>query len=196
MKKFLLALSIFCSTQAFGEIETVRVRWTQGTCKGSCVRLVDHQFQRIPGVAEVEVNENAAIATLKWKPNQPFNYRQVEAAMSMVGLDIEVITVAVRGTIVQAGQNFRIVSVGDNTSFNLLGTLTPEMSQQVIQFNAENLTLSTSQKEQLLQGMEKHEVARIEGPLFMPERSPPDPYRLIISSLRFIPKEEKSKQSY
>lgn len=155
------------------EIEHVSVKWVSAACLESCAHGLQQQFSKIPGVAEVSVDQAAGRADLRWKPNAPFAYYPIHAAMSMIGPSIKNLRVRVKGTIKHDAKTVSLVSLGDYTTFILLSPLTPSPNEYTIMYNVETHKLLPNMREQLLQAEANKQTVTIEGPLFQPERAPP-----------------------
>lgn len=185
-KKNLFHLSLFISlllkSSVFAEIETVTIKWTSMLCLQTCVIGLDHQFRLLPAVADVQIDEGAGRAILRWRPGATFSYPPIETALAMIGISYDdFIRIKVRGTVIP-GAPFTLVSSGDQTPFVLLGPVEPSRTDQVIIYNIQTHTLSPQLKEQLLQAAAENSVVTIEGPLLSPERSPP--LMLIVENLQ------------
>lgn len=166
-----LLLSFFLTSSISAEVEKVTVTWTSVLCRDACGQLLYKYFCRIPAVSSVEVNQQAGIAYLKWKENQKFSFAPVNHAMQMVGLGLRDVRVTVTGTIRATGKYFSIISLGDNTEFYLLSPVTPT-NGYVNQFNLANRQLSPEMQQKLFNAQNERKIVTIEGPLFMPWRSP------------------------
>lgn len=184
----LLGFLLFSSLQA--EIEKVTIRWTALLCKGACPRLLEKEFRKINGVKEIAIDQGGGQLTLTWKEKIPFQYTSVNTAMHMVGLSIRDIRIRVKGSIKHTGDNFYIVSEGDNTRFDLLNPVIPNPGGQAAEFNASARKLTPALRQQLLQGEVEKQIATIEGPVFMPERMTV-PTQIIIDQLSFNSPTEK-----
>lgn len=178
----LLTIFLLLSARLCAQVETVTIKWTPGLCLESCVNQLQSQFMRIPGVDQANIDQGTAQAVLLWRPDAPFSFTAVKNAMAMIGLKIHDIRLKVTGTITHDQLNIILVSEGDGSHFTLLGPVTPRPSQQVVQYNVETHSLSPDRKEQLLQSEIDQNTVTIEGPLFMPFRSPP--YLLILEKMK------------
>lgn len=174
MKFIYLILAIFLSfsSSISAEIDKVTVTWTSVLCRDACGQLLYKQFSKIKGVSSVEVNQQAGIAYLKWKENVKFSFAPVNLAMQMVGLGLRDIRISVTGTVRATGKYFSIISLGDNTEFYLLSPVTPQGQGYVNQFNTANRQLSPEMEQKLFNAQNERKIVTIEGPLFMPWRSP------------------------
>lgn len=169
-----LITTIFHIDTIRAEIQEMTLSWTALACQSSCVQGLYGQFQRIPGVDSVSINQNAGQAAFRWKQNVPFSYRDVKTAMQLIGLAINNIKLRVRGTIVQdSPTSFRLISAGDKSGFTLISIAAPTTNQYVEQFNAQNRGLSPTLIAQLQGAMAKNQTVVVYGPLFTPWRAPP-----------------------
>ena len=182
-KSFILLMIGFVYIPLFGEIQHVIITWTPMECQAKCLEGLNTQFAKIQGVSEVSINQSAGQVTLKWKPNIPFSFSPVNIAMEMIGLTINDIRISVHGTLRHDPTHVSLTSIGDNTRFDLLNPVTPETSRQAAQFNIGARGLKPELRQKLLEGESNHQEATIEGPLFMPERSPP--LELVVDKLQF-----------
>lgn len=165
------------------EIETFTIKWTSMLCLQSCIDLLGNEFSRMPSVADVAMDPRAGTAVLRWRPEAPFTYQAIGAVMSKVGLAIQDMRVRVRGTVIP-GVSPILVSIGDQTSFVLLGPIEPSRIDYTVTQNPQAHTLSPQLRAQLLQAANEQRVVVIEGPLFEPERSPP--LKLIIENIQIL----------
>lgn len=181
----LLAACGLCHTDLLkAEIQEVTISWTAQECLGSCAKGLYDQFRKIHGVSEISINQSAGQASLRWEPNASFSYQPVQVAMQLMGLAINNIKVRVRGTIRNdSPTSFRLVSIGDSTSFTLAATPPPVKNQYVEQYNAQNRTLPKEMIQQLFEAQINDQIATISGPLFAPWRSPP--LYLVIEKIQF-----------
>lgn len=190
MKKILFLMvsmffSMFFSWVCFAEVETVKVSWYQPVaCLESCVKALENRFLRIPGVESAEMNQADGIATLKWKPNVPFSFLPINYALRYIGVREQNVWVKARGTISIQGDTYALISQGDGTRFVLLNRVPVNNTNYSNQYNTQNRGLSDEQKQKLTAAAKQKSSVTIEGLLFMPERSPPDPLQLIIGSLQ------------
>lgn len=192
-----LLITLLCMTQVLScEIEKVTLRWTAQLCKQSCTQGLEKQLLKVPGVESVTINMEAGMAELQWKANAPFAFIPVQRAAQWIGLYLTDVRVKLRGTIVQDGVNFSIRSLGDNTTFLLVASVTqPNQSQIVNQYSYYNRNLSNELKEKLLDAKRRSLIAELEGPLFEPRRSPPNPLQLVVDQLSFVEKVDKKQTS-
>ena len=174
------------------EIEKVTITWTSALCADQCVKELIHYFSLVPGVAGVQIDQPGGRAIVRWKPNIPFTYQSMDTVTRLVGLYQNEIRVRVKGQISHNLQQMKITSVGDGTSFNLLGPVTPSKTQYVEENNAENRKLSPEMTNKLLDAENNSQLVTIEGPLFLPERSPP--MQIIIETVQIEKIENQDNQ--
>jgi hypothetical protein len=186
MKAHFLNTFILCALQFISlgaEIENVTVTWSAIECKSSCINQLEQQFRKIPGVAEISMNQSAGQADLKWKKNATFSFSPINIAMEMIGLTINDIRVRVHGILEHTATHVTLISSGDLTHFDLINPVVPTLKGQAPQFNLGVRGLQPALREKLLAAETEKKIATIEGPLFMPERSPP--LELVVSSVSF-----------
>lgn len=173
-----------CLIQAMGhaEIERVMVKWTPSLCQDSCVQGLKKQFANQQGVAEVEINQPAGQANLKWKPNVAFTFQAIHNAMAMIGLYINDLRVIVTGKISHDGNTVRLTSPTDGTTFQLLGPTQAQPLQYAQKYNIATHDLSEDTRQALLAAEKANQKVTIEGPIFEPYRAPP--LRLIIERMQ------------
>lgn len=171
---FLLTITAtFLQTSLFGNIHSATLRWTPGQCSASCARALTDQWNRLEGVASVQMDQNAGQAILTWRPNAIFSYPRLHAATAMVGIYLKEIRLTVSGTITHNAQIISLVSLGDGTTFQLLGPLAPSSSGQTIVASPASHPIPPYLHEQLLAAESNQQVVTIEGPLFEAYRAPP-----------------------
>ncbi len=185
-------LAIIVSFSLNGEIQKLQVKWQAPSCSTGCAQLMIKQFQAIPGVAQVYMNQPAGQMDLRWKPNYPFSFTPINNAMAMVGLSYTEVRIRVRGYLQVSGNNYSVVSLGDNTPFVLLAPAQAQQGRYVIEYNIASHQLTPYLIAQLQQGIQDNRVAVVEGPLFQPERSPP--LYLVIQQLNYVITEEEQSQ--
>ncbi|HRD55378.1 MAG TPA: hypothetical protein PLC42_03170 [Parachlamydiaceae bacterium] len=166
------------------DIQEVKVFWSAPLCTPSCYSLLATEFRKVPGVADVEMNGAAGQANLKWTPNASFSFHAVDAAMRMVGPRLHNIRVKVRGKIQEAQGTIKLISEGDQTEFYLLGPAGFAPGQTLTQ-SVYNRPLTPNIQEKLLSAKQQNLTVIIDGPLFQPQRSPPN--QLVAENISFEP---------
>lgn len=187
---FLLAAIMLCGN-ARGEIQKVQVFWDAPTCTGPCSYTLPQQFQKIPGVAGVQIDPAAGVAEFRWKPDAPFFWQNVKLAFQFAGPGLRYTRVKVRGVLSYVNSFFVITSLGDNTPFILLGPVAPSYGQYVTQHNIVSHPLTPEMQINLTQGMNQSRVAIIEGRLYDPWRQPQ--LYLIVEKLEFVMPEQNRR---
>ena len=186
---------MICSSAPIqAKIDEVTITWTPQLCLYSCAAELNNRFLKIPGVAEVDLNQPAGRAKLKWEPESPFTYAPINAAMSWIGLSIIELRIKVSGYIVHDEKSVTLVSKPDGTRFVLKSPTNPIYNQYVEQFNIYGYSMNAQMRDELLEAEENKLEVEITGQIFEPERSPP--LVLIIERKQIVKKkpEEKSKQ--
>lgn len=191
--KLFLSLCLLHGAFLHAEIQKVTILWTKYLCDQGCANLLENQFRRIPGVADVTINQPAAQATLQWKPNVPFSYTDIDTAMRMVGpaYDDLGIRLRVRGTIRHDQNSVTLISMGDNTNFYLLSPITPSTTQYVEMQDIKSHTLWPDVRAELLDAEAQNFPVEVEGPLFQPEQAPP--YYIIIQQKKILQPQPEPK---
>jgi hypothetical protein len=186
---FWILMITFATTHA--EIVKVNVQWQPETCPLSCAQGLAGQFQKIPGIAQINMNQSGGYAELRWKPGIPFIYAQIKSAMQAIGPGIRDIRVKVRGTLKFDKQTVSLTSLGDNTVFYLIGQINAKEGQTAVYYSLESHQLSQDMIARLVEGYQQQRIAVIEGPLFEPWRYP---YLwLIVDQLQFVQSESAGK---
>lgn len=188
---FLLSIVFADFSSLLAEIEAVDISWRPLNCQTNCPRLLEQQFRKIPGVQEISINPSTGHATLKWKPNSPFAYSSINVAMRLVGLSFTDLRLRVRGTLQYTHNTVTITSIGDNTRFDLLNPVIPEITKQAAQYNLEARRLKPALYQKLVDAAEKKQIATIEGPLFMPWRTPNE---LVVDQVSFTSPDDQKPQ--
>lgn len=179
-----LTVVLCLSNNLMAEIETVRIKWTPSLCRlESCIKGLEQQFRRVRGVADVEIDQPGGQTILRWRPDVQFTYPAVYTAMAMIGLSVDDIHLRVRGRIVHDAQNVFLISTGDETRFQLFGPIQAKQLEYNVQYNVIVHPLPDDIRARLLEAEKTRKNVLIEGPLLMPERSPPDPLQLIVERL-------------
>jgi hypothetical protein len=192
MKPFLLIFAVLFQMSLNGEIELVTLTWDPTPCRESCQTNLRKRLAAAAGVASAEVYGDVGRAEITWKPNSPFSFVPLNWALRFVGLRERTVRVKVSGTISGGGKNFSLVSRGDHTNFVLLNRVAPvEPSHYTNEYSRTNRDLSQELIDKLEEGKKKKLIAVIEGLLFEPYRSPPNPNQLIVDQISF---EEAKKQ--
>ncbi len=151
------------------EIEKITIRWSLGLCTPECAKLLKREFDRVPGVAEFNIDQPIATAVVKWTNKVPFSFQSFNVASRLVGLSFRDIRFRVTGTLSQNGNTVTLTSTGDNTRFELV-----QPAAGMTRAVANNLYARRLQPELLkkLNDAEQQKISEtIEGPLFMPGRS-------------------------
>lgn len=164
------------------EIEQIRIKWNSSVCQESCLRKLENQFQSLPELTGMTINGNEGEAILTWKPDAPFSYIPIEVAISRIGFGIDEIQMTIKGKISHERGNPILISSGDNTRFNLLGTPEIKPNRYIEQNSPFNRPLTLEMNSILKDAESNKKVLTISGPLFQPENSPP--LYLIVESIR------------
>lgn len=168
-----LLLAITSNLQA--DIEKILIKWNAALCRDVCIPNLQSKFRSVGGVTDFQINPSAGVAELHWRPRYPFSLVPFNTAMRSVGIRMLNIRVRVTGTIAHDSYNVYLVSLGDNSRFQLIGPIRPEIGQYVIRQNIANHPLSPEVLQRLLSTEAGGQTVTIEGPLFEPNR-----YNLIL----------------
>lgn len=181
MKIFIaLSFTICC----FAEIEEVIVTWNPIPCRDNCVHELEKRFLKIPAVEKVEINQANGFAKMAWKPNAPFSFVPINFALRWVGVREKTLRVRVKGKPILNKDTYLLISDKDKTAFTLLGPVSSNRSEYVVQFNRVNRPLPLDLQEQLKEAKKQNKTLIISGTIFMPERSPPEPLSLIVDHIQ------------
>jgi hypothetical protein len=185
-------LAFFSRGQA--EVELVTIVWKASTCPLNCARMLEAQLRTIPGVASVTVYPLVGRAELRWRPMMPFSFAPINTAVRSVGPSIFQMLVKARGVIRVNAGNYQLISLGDNTPFNLIGPVMARPGQYTISANIASHPISPELKANLDRAMMGGYVTLVEGPLFEFWRTPV--LYLITEQIRFVQPEAKSLNPY
>lgn len=122
-------------------------------------------------VAEVLVSNEQAL--LRWKPNHKMVYSALENTMATIGVAMDELQIKVRGTIKQSGRDIKIISIGDNSEFVILGPVPISKNQAPVLENPQVMRLTDEMRQRFIQAENEFKVVTIQGPFFQPERAPP-----------------------
>lgn len=187
----LLNFFIFLSLPSLNaEVEEVTINWLNPVaCQQSCISGLEKRFLTIQGVESVQMNQPNGLATLKWKPNVPFSFTPINWALRYVGVREQYVRVKVRGTINITktsvnSETYNLISNGDKTKFELINRINPNQNEYSPQYSTYNRTVSGDLQTSLQKAQKDKSVVVINGTLFEPQRSPPDPLRIIVDQIQ------------
>lgn len=197
-KSALVALSMtFCihsSCHLSAEIQNITIKWTQLLCSTqSCITQLDKEFRKVPGIMEFSLNQSGGQAEIKWRPNMPFSFSDVNVPMRLVGLSVRDIHIKVRGTLSHDAKTVTLTSIGDHSRFALLNPVVSTPGQQAPVFNLAARQLKPELYQQLVEGETKKMIATVEGQIFMPGRSPA--MQIVVEHLTFTEPDDQKKDS-
>lgn len=184
-----IILSCIWSSSLFSEIETVWLKWTPLLCTQACVTQLDRELRKVPGIAEISLNQGGGEATLKWRPNLPFSFSDVNVPMRLVGLSVRDIHIKVRGTLSHDAHSVTLTSIGDGTRFQLLNPVISTPGQQASVFNLAARQLTPELRQKLIDGEAQKAIASIQGQIFMPGRS--SALQIVVDNLKLETEEKK-----
>lgn len=183
-KKILLILSL-ASMQLTAEVQEVILIWQPGLCGPKCVEALYKQLGKIGGLDKMAIDEGQGRASLIWKTNAPFAFQPINNAVRMVGIRVNDLRLKVTGSIVQNGNQLKLISRGDNTAFNLINPLVPQQNRYSTPRSIFNRQLSPETTATLLDLMKNKQIVTIEGQFFEPYRSPP--INLVVENIKVEP---------
>lgn len=173
MKKLVCALLFSCSVLE-AEIMEVRIQWTPQLCNDICAGNLERQFHRIYNVEEITMNRHAGQVLLKYKPKGIYDFGQINRAMQMIGLTINDIHLKVQGHVKASDREVFLVSDGDGSVFTLMSPVHPEPGKSVENWSPFTHPLTVQHRNQLIDAGHAGKKVTITGPLFEPERAPPN----------------------
>lgn len=165
----LLAFILLFNGIVYGEIQRVVLAWNPEICRNLCIGPLQRQLEGVAGISQMTLNGENGTADLLWKPNVPFSIAPLNTAARVIGLRLRDIRVRVRGTVQRSGNDYHLVSIGDNTSFLLLGHV-PPATGTFFPRNFASHPLSAGNIAQLDEAISRDVVVTVEGPLFAFER--------------------------
>lgn len=174
MKKFIVVLLTLAylggSRPLNAEIQQIVMKWNAQLCLNICIPTLQQQLSNIENITDIQINPRAGTAVMRWKPYYPFSYEPFNLATRVVGIRIADFRIKVRGTVIQTEDNFYIVSVGDGTTFLLLGPIQAIPNRYIVQQNIASRPLTPEMRLKLLNAAYTKQIVEIEGPLFEPLR--------------------------
>lgn len=175
------------------EIEKISLRWSVGLCTPGCAKLLQKEFERVPGVVEFSIDQPNAQAEIKWKNNVPFTFSAINVPSRLVGLSTREIRLKVNGTLSHDAQSVTLTSTGDNTRFELINPVVSDPSMQAPVNNLAARQLTPELRQKLIDAEQQKMIATIEGQLFMPGRS--ETLFLVVENLSLNPPSSTEAES-
>lgn len=172
MKSSLVLFQLLIPLSLFAEIEMVQIHWNALKCQSTCVAQIEQNLKTIPAVSNIQIDGPSGLATMNWKPNEPFSYDPFRYAAAAVGITIREMRVKVLGKITHEANNLYLVSIRDGTRFQLIGPIYTEPGRYAPKYNMDSHPLSPTVREELLAAERKDEDVQIEGPLYLPSHWP------------------------
>lgn len=186
-----LVLSL-TSFQAYGEIQSVTVRWKPDVCIISCQKLLYEQFKKINTLKDVRFDGPAGKAELIYKEGAPYDYTPINYAYRMVGVaqyrGLEM-RIQLKGKITIDGSHFYITSTGDGTRGELF---TPPPVSNINMVNNKSIYaygMDENVAQKLREVKKNKQEVIVEGRIFAPWR--PGPLYIILGSVKPVPKSTK-----
>ncbi len=165
------------------EIQKVEIKWQNANCSLACAQNIGQQLRAVAGVAEAQINLAGGQANLRLIPNYPFSLRLINVALGRMNVTADSIRVKVRGILQFTGNSYYLISIGDNTIFNLLGPI-DHQAGQTTNYNKLTTPLNPYLQSHLLDGIKNNRVTLVEGHIINPHGLPP--LSLIIEQLTFV----------
>lgn len=187
MVRFIFILNFIISLSLFAEVQEVSFTWNAAICRDQCTPNLTRQLKQIRGVSSFTIDEHAGRASLVWNPNEQFSFGYLNMASRLVGFRIIDTRVVVRGTVTRIGDDFYLISLGDQTKFRLLGPLQTDPSRYTIKYNIANHPLPFNMRDKLIEAQRRLIVVTITGALFEPQR-----YDLMLVIVKIEFPEEKN----
>lgn len=183
-KLIFLSFSVlaFYSPQLQGEVLEVFISWNSYLCDDQCAELIKKRFESVKQVESIDVNAKAGNARIKWNPKSMFTYQAIKTQLQLVGVGLSELRVRVRGRGVPQGEGAALISLGDNTRFNLISPIQVAPGEYAALPDGSQLSLAEGLKEKILSSAREKKVIVIEGPIYQGHRSPP--LYLIVSRLQ------------
>lgn len=157
------------SSSLNAEIERITIMWNPQVCLEGCVREITKQLQKVPGIAEILINQPQGQADMRWKPKSPFSFDFIRYAVGVVGAPIRDVRIQVRGTLIVTPAAVILESLGDNTKFVLLSPAQQSLYKNVPQRNFDSHVLAPEMRDQLVAAATQSTVVTIKGPLLRPQ---------------------------
>lgn len=170
---FIFCAILFLQSSIYAEIEEVTITWRAASCDAGCGVLLNKEFRKIYGVADVQISVPEGQATLKWKPNAPITFQSLDTAMHMVGPGMQNLRMKIKGHIQSTTSGISLVSDGDGTLFPLISTIHPQVNQYTETESIYNRKLSPDIQKQLLEIQKSGQSVTIDGPVFEFWNAPP-----------------------
>jgi hypothetical protein len=190
-KLLLMSGALLCFNTLSAEIQQLTIKWQQNICTASCGKNLEKEFRKAYGVADVTVDTNQAQANIKWKPNIPFSFQPINYSMHGIGLGIDGIYMKATGTIQHTKtpfSEFQLISSGDNTVFHLVSPIPTSTYGYVERYSTFNRGITSELRSQLLDAVDKQQTVTIDGPIFLPYRSPP--LQLVVQHFKAEPPQQ------
>lgn len=167
----------------FSEIEKAILSWDPNTCIESCVLKLERKFQTSMDIAEFKIPTKSNQAIIRWRPNRLFNISMLNKLSQGTGVNFKEIQVTVRGTLRHDIKGVSIISIGDNTVFNLFSP-SPETAEKE-EKRKPILTLLDETRNQLITAENEHKIIKVEGYLSLDGST--SPLKLIATKIIIPP---------
>jgi len=161
---------MLAASPLFADLPLIRLQYQQGVEFPSSYALLEKQLKAIPQILDVQLDQNTAVASIRWKPNVPFSFSQINLASRSAGANLDNVLVTVRGTVEEVGTSYQIRSLGDNTIFKLLGPYETGPGQVAARETTQGRKLTPEQKQKLQAAQAENLVITVTGSLLNPTR--------------------------
>lgn len=169
---FFFFLSCFCFSFLPAEIIQVVTYWDALKCLDYCTPRIRANLSAIPGVGVLQLNAPAGTATIDWIASYPFSYQQFYYAAAAAGINLNDVSILVKGKIIHDPANIYLVSDGDQLRFTLIGPVRPTFLSHRPSSNIALHPLSQEMIGKLLDIENRGETITIFGTLFAPRKYP------------------------
>ena len=171
----------------FLEIVTVTATWNPGICNDKCGEMLGKALNKNGAIQKIDLTSGKVV--MYWKPNAPFNYQTLKRNFQSVGvgLNLTPYELKVRGTVFKQGGDVVLVSIGDNTRFNLIGPAPVSSNQYVSRGTIVNRKLQGELLDQVELAMKNRAIVEVTGGLYLPETPP---MRLAVNKLTIVNPEQ------
>ncbi len=142
--------------------------WNKASCAGSCLALLQRTLDRYPPVGAYKLDGEKGIAYIRWKPESNFDLISIKRIYQSVGFGFGIgdVMVKVRGVVIKKGKDFLLKSLGDNSTFRLLGPPHPGTTNFNSTGSWQSYPLTADQRSQLQLGYQDHLVVEVSGGIF------------------------------
>lgn len=190
-KFFFLLFTFFSSFFLNAEIIQVIAYWDALKCLDYCTPRIRANFSAIQGVGDLQLNAPAGSATIEWISPYPFSYQLFYYAAAAAGINLNDLSILVKGKIVHDPANIYLISDGDQLRFTLIGPVKPTFLSHRPSSNIALHPLSQELVSKLLEIENRRETITIFGTLFAPRKYP---NTLIVQQIKVLNETVQEKE--